>query len=61
MDNVKIGTKVIVSGGFGTEEPKEVTVVGLGEKNGKRVFDYQEDGSPYGRWAYFNQIVEVIE
>lgn len=55
--NVKVGDRVIVRGGFGTEPPREVTVEGLDEKNGRPLFDY-DNGT---RWAYLSQIDSIVQ
>ena len=50
-----------VVGGFGTEKAREVIVSGVGEKNGQMVFDYNDHVLGFERWAYTDQILEVIE
>ena len=64
--NIKRGSIVYVRGGFGLNEPKKVVVMGIGEKNGKPLFDYEDNNLMIGdikasRWAYFNQIEKVIK
>ena len=64
--NIKIGSIVYVRGGFGLNEPKKVVVMGISEKNGKPLFDYEDNNLMIGdikasRWAYFNQIEKVIK
>lgn len=54
---LQVGDKVWVKGGFGMEEPQEVTVTWFGEHKGRWAFDYH-DGH-HSRWAYVSQIVEV--
>lgn len=58
---IKEGSLVRVVGGFGTEKAREVTVSGVGEKNGQMVFDYNDHVLGFERWAYTDQILEVIE
>jgi hypothetical protein len=53
-----IGDRVEVRGGFGLEAPVVVTVLGFGEKNGRRLFDYDAGGC--SRWAYFDQVVRIV-
>ena len=53
---IRKGSLVIVHGGFRTEPPTEVKVEGLGEKNGRTLFDYNSN-----RWAYTNQIIKVVK
>jgi hypothetical protein len=55
------GSVVRVKGGFGSESASTVTLVGVeyDGKNGRDTIDYlDEDGD--GRWAYTDQIVNVI-
>ena len=64
--DIKIGSVVYVRGNFGFDEPQKVVVTGISEKNGKPLFDYEDNnlmigGLKAGRWAYFNQIEKVIK
>lgn len=47
----EIGQRVWWCGGFGTELPKLATIVDLGEKNGRPVYDLDND-----HWAYEYQL-----
>jgi hypothetical protein len=47
----QIGQQVAWSGGFGTQTPRLATVVDIGEKNGKPVYDLDN-----GHWAYGYQL-----
>ena len=53
---IRVGSIVLVRGGFGMEPSRKVTVEGLDEKDGKPLFDYDEDS-----WAYTSQIIKVIK
>ena len=55
-NEIKVGSLVIVRGGFGTEQVKKVIVQSLGEHKGLKVFDYNDN-----RWAYMNQITRVVK
>ena len=55
---IKIGDKVIVRPGFGTEPPVRVRVSDLDTKNGQKLIVYLDDDG-HERWAYINQIVRV--
>ena len=61
MYEIREGSIVVVKGGFGSEPPKQVKVEGIGLKNGYQVFDYDTKPNGVGRWAYSDQILEVIE
>ena len=61
MYEIREGSIVVVKGGFGSESPKQVKVEGVGLKNGYQVFDYDGQSDGTGRWAYSDQILEVIE
>ena len=58
---IKEGSLVRVKGGFGAEKAREVIVSGVGEKNGYMVFDYNDVALGFNRWAYTDQILEVIK
>ena len=62
LKDIRVGSKVVVKGGFGMEPPKTVIVEGLDPdiKNGQAGIDYT-DSVQGGRWAYLNQVVRVIE
>ena len=45
-----IGERVIYRGGWGADEPVEVTCIGEGEKNDLPVYDTDN-----GRWGYAHQ------
>lgn len=60
MDNLKVGMKVEVHGGFRTEKPEIVVINGFGEKNGRPLFDYV-DSTGNSRWAYNSQIICIVE
>lgn len=53
---IRVGSIVLVRGGFGMEPSRKVTVEGLDEKDGKPLFDYDGDS-----WAYTSQIIKVIK
>lgn len=59
VNDVNIGDRVIVCGGFGTEAPQEVEVLDVDEKNGRPLIDYK-DAKGELRWAYFHQITRVV-
>lgn len=59
VNDVNIGDRVIVRGGFGSEAPQEVEVLDVNEKNGRSLIDYK-DSSGVLRWAYFYQIDRVV-
>ena len=66
MNNVRVGSVVSVRDNFGIGKPKKVIVLGISEKNGKPLFDYEDNNLMIGnikasRWAYFNQIEKVIK
>jgi len=50
-----VGDEVAVVTNFGQGPTIKVKVIGHGEKNGKRLIDYVDDGNR--RWAYLSQIV----
>jgi hypothetical protein len=61
LDKIRIGSKIKVRGGFGSEPAKLVTVDGVDAdiKNGRPGIDYTEsDGT--GRWAYLDQVLQVV-
>jgi hypothetical protein len=60
MDSIRIGDVVIVRGGFGHEEPQQVEVLGVDEKNGRPLIDYV-DNQGRSRWAYFDQVTLIRE
>lgn len=51
---IAIGTEVVYRGGFGFGEPTRASVIGLGKKNGKIVYDLSD-----GHWCYGHQIDSV--
>lgn len=62
LSKIRIGSRVKVRGGFGTEPIRLVTVnnVEADIKNGRPGIDYTEaDGT--GRWAYMDQVLQVVE
>lgn len=59
-EHIKVGSIVIVRGGFGTEEPEKVTVTHpLEEQKGRLAFGYT-DKAARSRWAYTQQVSQVI-
>ena len=46
----QVGDRVVYKGGWGTAEPKECTITGVGENNGRLVYD-----NSLGSWGYANQ------
>jgi hypothetical protein len=57
LSDIQVGSKVMVRGCFGMDEPVKTVVVEVHEdiKNGR-------PGICYGsNWAYLNQVVEVLE
>jgi predicted Rossmann-fold nucleotide-binding protein len=60
-DDIKIGGRVAVKGGFGTEPETFVTVTEkeLDIKNGRAGISYVEDGGNT-RWAYLHQVTRVF-
>lgn len=50
-----VGQRVMWRGGFGTEPAKPATIVGLGNKNGRPLYDLDND-----HWAYETQIDGVV-
>lgn len=70
MKTIRIGSVVSVRDNFGMGKPKKVIVLGISEKNGKPLFDYEDtsnfstyktSGLEFGKWAYFNQIDRIIK
>ena len=61
LSKLRPGTVLVVRSGFGGEAPATVTLEGVEYegKNGRTTIDYI-DRSGNGRWAYTDQIVEVI-
>jgi hypothetical protein len=59
FDDLRIGQRVVVRSGFGSEYPEEVTIDGIDEKDGQPLIDYV-DGRGEGHWAYLHQIVRVL-
>ena len=60
IEQIRVGSKIRVRGGFGSEPARTVTVNGVDAdiKNGRPGIDYTEpDGS--GRWAYLSQVEQV--
>ena len=62
LKEIRVGSKVVVRGGFGSEAPLTVVVEGLDPdiKNGIAGIDYT-DPVQGGRWAYLNQVERVVE
>jgi len=60
LETLQPGDTVVVKGGFGSEVAQTVTIEGLGEKNGRPLFDYT-DNKGESRWAYLTQIVRIVE
>jgi len=62
LEDIREGSVVVVRGGFGTELPKKVVVeeVHAEIKNGRAGIDYKESDG-YGRWAYLDQVVRVVQ
>jgi hypothetical protein len=61
LEQIRVGSKIRVRGGWGTEPARTVTVEGVDAdiKNGRPGIDYTEsDGS--GRWAYLSQVEQVV-
>jgi hypothetical protein len=61
IEQIRVGSKIRVRGGWGTEPARTVTVEGVDAdiKNGRPGIDYTEpDGS--GRWAYLSQVEQVV-
>lgn len=61
IEQIRIGSQVLVRGGFGSEPAKIVTVEGVDAdiKNGRAGIDYTE--SPGNtRWAYLSQVEKVV-
>ena len=62
IEQIRLGSRVRVRGGFGTEPARTVTVTGVDAdiKNGRAGIDYTAaDGT--GRWAYMDQVLQVVE
>jgi hypothetical protein len=57
ISDIQIGSKVMVRGCFGMDEPVEARVTEVFEKikNGKPGICYNKS------WAYLNQVVQVLE
>ena len=62
LDDVRLGSVVVIRSGFGSEAPETVTLEGVEEdiKNGRPGCDYV-DRNGEGRWAYLSQIVRVVK
>lgn len=62
LKDIRVGSKVVVRGGFGSEAPRTVVVEGLDPdiKNGIAGIDYT-DPVQGGRWCYISQIDRVVE
>jgi hypothetical protein len=52
----EVGQEVMWSGGWGTQPPKAATIVGIGEKSGRAVYDLSN-----GHWAYDYQLQVISE
>ena len=61
LSDIRVGSKVVVKGGFGSETPLTVLVEGVDPdiKNGRAGIDYTDTQG--GRWAYLDQVVRVVE
>jgi hypothetical protein len=60
LDNrYKIGEKVLVRGGFGTEPAEIVEIEDLDIKNGRPLICYTDKNGD-GRWAYFENIIKKV-
>lgn len=61
LEQIKIGSTVVVRGGFGTESPRLGLVDEIEEdiKNGRPGITYTEIESGDPRWAYLNQVLRV--
>jgi hypothetical protein len=60
--DVRVGSRVVIRSGFGSERPETVTLEGVDAdiKNGRPGCDYT-DSKGDGRWAYLSQVVRVVE
>ena len=61
LKDMRVGSKVIVRGSWGTDAPKLVTVneVCSDIKNGFAGIDYLEADNS-GRWCYLDQVKQVV-
>lgn len=61
LHDIRVGSKVMVRGGFGREPAKlaEVTEVESDIKNGRPGIGYIEVSSGEDRWAYLDQVISV--
>jgi len=60
IEQIRVGSRVRVRGGFGSEPARTVTVEGVDAdiKNGRPGIDYTESNGN-GRWAYLTQVEQV--
>jgi hypothetical protein len=61
IEQIRVGSRVRVRGGWGIEPARTVTVEGVDAdiKNGRAGIDYTEsDGTE--RWAYLTQVEKVV-
>lgn len=63
LTEMRLGSKVMVRGGFGSEPAKEAIVNELDSdiKNGRPGIGYEEVSTGDGRWAYLDQVVKVLK
>lgn len=52
----KIGAMVVYRPGFGMDPPTVATILGIGEKNNRQLYDLDN-----GHWAYESQIDYVVK
>lgn len=57
LEDIRVGSIVMVRGSFGLDKPTQVTVQDVQEdiKNGRPGIDYEE------AWAYLDQVVRVVK
>ena len=62
LNEVNVGDTIVVRGGWGREPAVEATVDGLIENAGHGLpgIDYTEKSTGRTRWAYLDQIVEIV-
>ena len=61
-DDIRVGSRVVIRSGFGQEKPETVILAGIEPygKNGYDTVDYV-DSKGQGRWAYLDQVVEILK
>ena len=61
IEQIRVGSRVRVRGGFGSEPARTVTVEGVDAdiKNGRPGIDYTESNGN-GRWGYLTQVEQVV-